>query len=135
MTCHNPFPYLAKLWLSQVDICCSGADFSLSLNPSIAVPLVLYDSRALYKSDYNRLWALACTLFKPVALSHSLLCSHLFACALLHSLLQNPSFFFQLTLSCSFHLYLLPWPYPRTPPPFPLSCHLPAQITTSGPMT
>jgi len=50
---HNPFPYLAKLWLSQVDICCSGADFSLSLNPSIAVHLVLCDSRALYRSDLN----------------------------------------------------------------------------------
>jgi len=39
---HNPFPYLVKLWLSQVDICCSGADFSLSLNPSIAGMCTLF---------------------------------------------------------------------------------------------
>jgi len=105
-----------------------------SLNPSIAVPLVLCDSRALYRSDLNRLWALARALSKLYASSHSLQCFSSFAHTLLHSLLQNPSFFFQLTLSCSFHLYLLPWPHPRTPPLFPQSRRLPARITASGPM-
>jgi len=97
MMCHNLFPHLAKLWLSQVDIFCSGADFSLSvnpsiagmytlfyimkysLNPSIAVPLVLCDSRALYRLDLNRLWALAHTVslhvitFPPML---SFICAH-----------------------------------------------------------
>ena len=100
-----------------------------SLNPSTAVPLVLCDSRALYRLDLHRLWALACALSKPYASSHSLQRFPSFARALLHSFLQNPSFFLQLTLSCSFHLYLSPWPHPRTPPPFPPSCCLPVRIT------
>jgi len=109
MMCHNLFPHLAKLWLSQVDIFCSGADFSLSvnpsiagmytlfyimkysLNPSIAVPLVLCDSRALYRLDLNRLWALAHTVslhvitFPPTL---SFICTHP------PSLLPPKSFFF-----------------------------------------
>ena len=44
-----------------------GRTFSLSLNPPIAVPLVLSDSRAPYTPGFNRLWTLARALFELTA--------------------------------------------------------------------
>ena len=43
------------LQLSQVDICCRGVTFYLSLIPSSAVPLGPSDTRVPFESHYNRI--------------------------------------------------------------------------------
>ena len=49
----TPLTYLGSYSLVRLIFAAVERNFPLSLNPSIAVPLVLCDSRAIYRLDYN----------------------------------------------------------------------------------